>query len=87
MAEAIPERMPAYVDLLGDADGYVWVGLYRRPGESQKWVVFDSLGTWVGSVSLPKALDVYEIGHDYLLGKGINVDSTETVELLRLIRE
>ena len=87
MAKAIPQRMPAYVDLLGDPDGYVWLGLYHRPGEPQKWVVFDSLGTWVGSVSLPKPLEVYEIGHDYLLGKGVNGDGSETVELLGLIRE
>lgn len=86
MAEAIPESMPAYVDLLGDPDGYVWLGLYHRPGEPQKWVVFDSLGTWVGSVSLPKVLEVYEIGHDYLLGKGVDGDGSETVELLGLIR-
>jgi hypothetical protein len=86
MAEAIPERVPAYVDLLGDADGHVWVSLFRRPGEPQKWLVFDSLGTWLGSVSLPIAFDTYEIGHDYLLGKGLNEDSTETVQLLRLVR-
>jgi len=86
MAEAIPEGMPAYVDLLGDPEGYVWLGLYHRPGTPQKWVVCDSLGAWVGSISLPKVLEVYEIGHDYLLGKGVNGDGSETVELLGLIR-
>lgn len=87
MAAAIPEKVPAYVDMLGDPDGYLWVALYGRPDEAQRWIVFDSLGAWAGTISLPRGFEAYEIGHDYLLGKGTNVDGTETVEILRLIRE
>lgn len=64
-----PAALPAFDKLLVDADGNVWAEDYPRatlPGN--RWEVFDSAGTWLGHVAIPRMKKVYQIGHAFILG-------------------
>jgi hypothetical protein len=43
-----------------------WHGALR-PGQST-WNVFDQSGIWLGTVEVPPALTLHEVGADYILG-------------------
>ena len=50
-----PSTLPAYSDLQVDRLGMVWIGRYPIPGrQGREWDVFDSQGTYVASVTLPR---------------------------------
>ena len=66
-----PATMPAYGDFMVDLEGNLWVGETRRPGDDQpRWRIFDPEGTYLGKVDTPKNLRIFEIGSDYVLGRG-----------------
>lgn len=82
-----PETMPAYARLLADRLGNLWVEEYRGPGEEgQHWLVYDSVGTVVGSVQAPSSVYVTDIGEDWMLGLGHDAMGEQTVELYDLQR-
>ncbi|UCC73471.1 MAG: hypothetical protein JSV86_02605 [Gemmatimonadota bacterium] len=83
-----PETMPAYHDLLADAEGNLWVEEYRRPGDDQpRWTVFDPNGVMLGIVATPPDFQVYQIGYDFVLGRWTDDLDVEHVRLYELIRE
>ncbi len=83
----MPEAMPAYRDVRVDADGFLWVEDYRRPGDDRpRWSVFDPDGRWLGAVATPPGLEIREIGRDHLLGVWEDEFEVEHVRLHRLIR-
>jgi hypothetical protein len=53
-----------------DSEGNLWVQLYPLPTSSQRneWSVFDPSGAWLGDVTVPSDLTMFEIGSDYILG-------------------
>lgn len=64
-----PERMPLVGRLLVDARGNVWAKRFSPSWEADSsWYVFDEGGAWLGEVSAPPGLDIFEIGADYILG-------------------
>ena len=65
-----PGRMPAYRRLLVDAPGNLWARRFRPPWaeEEPSWYVFNEQGAWLGEITTPRGLWVFEIGADYLLG-------------------
>lgn len=64
-----PERMPVYRRLLVDTQGNVWADLFSPSWEEgSSWYVFDEWGVWLGEVSTPRGLYIFEIGADYVLG-------------------
>ena len=64
-----PERMPVYRRMQVDTQGYVWAERFSPPWEEDSsWYVFDEQGTWLGEVSTPPGLYIFEIGADYVLG-------------------
>lgn len=80
-----PEAMPAYSDIRADAEGNLWVGEYRRPGDEQpRWNVFDPDGRWLGSLETPPRFEIYEIGADYVLGRHSDELDVESVRLYDL---
>lgn len=79
-----PDRLPAYDRLLYDADGNLWARRYTVGTEEQRWSVFDPSGRWLGGVSLPADLQVFEIGADYVLGATQDSLGVEYVEEHRL---
>ena len=82
-----PGTMPAYGELKVDADGNVWVGDYRAPGDDQPiWTVFNGSGRLLGRLPTPPGLTIYEIGSDYLLGMQRDAEDVERVVVLPLLK-
>jgi hypothetical protein len=90
MADAIPDRRPAYSGLVVDPLGYVWLQEFTlstaASREPRRWLVFDPAGAWMGVVELPPNFDLFEVGEDYLLGRSRDEMDVETIRLLRLLR-
>ena len=64
-----PERMPLFERLLVDEQGNVWAKRFSPSWEGDSsWYVFDGQGAWLGEVSTPPGLQIFEIGADYVLG-------------------
>ncbi len=82
-----PETMPAYADLLVDAEDNLWVEEYRRPGvEAARWQVFDPDGELLGAIETPRRFNVFEIGGDFVLGRWVDELDVEHVQLYKLIK-
>lgn len=70
-----PKTIPAYIRILTDSDGLLWVQDYPRTNStSSRWTLFTPAGAQRAEVMLPAHLDVYEVGKDYVLGKYIDPD-------------
>lgn len=68
-AEEYPANFPAYAAMRTDPEGRLWVQYYPRPGEAgSEWAVFGQGGEWLGDVTMPKGLGIYQIGVGYVLG-------------------
>ncbi|MEO8000168.1 MAG: hypothetical protein ABI852_22150 [Gemmatimonadaceae bacterium] len=85
----MPKTLPPYRELTVDNDDNLWVRDYARTGpDNVTWTVFSKNGNLLSEVLLPNALEVYEIGQDYILGRYIdeNVGAPE-VRSYRLIKQ
>lgn len=68
--QPLPSHRPPAADIVVDALDHVWIARYDVPPwveETTYWEVFDPDGRWLGGVELPPALQVFEIGEDYVL--------------------
>lgn len=59
--------MPAYDALLQDSEGLTWARRYPYDAAVAQWDVFDAEGRLVATASTPRALDVMQIGPDWVL--------------------
>jgi len=86
----VPESTPAFQDVIVDRLGWYWVEMYRvDPEASARWLVFDPEGRAHGMSQLPRGLKVYDIGEDYVLGRGVSELGVEYIrrhELKRIIQ-
>lgn len=65
----LPERTPAYREMLADPDGNVWLERFRLPWESARtWDVLAADGRWLGTVATPPGLTVYQVTSSHLVG-------------------
>ena len=65
----LPPTIPPFTRMIVDRDDRLWVRLFPRPpGLTVRWLVFDNAGEVVGSVDLPAALEVHDIGRVWVLG-------------------
>lgn len=81
------ESFPAFSEFLSDLSGNLWVQEYRMPGEAAiVWTVFDPDGRIQGLIETPSALEVFEIGEDYVLGRVRDELGVEYVQLWPLSR-
>lgn len=65
----LPPTIPPYTRMIVDRDDRLWVRLFPRPPAlTVRWLVFDTAGEVVGNVDLPAALEVHDIGRDWVLG-------------------
>ncbi len=81
------ETMPAFLRLMTDSEGNLWVEEYRRPGDDvPRWSVFDSDGYFLGVVTGPEGIRVTDIGPDYMLGIVTDELDVERVVMYRLVR-
>jgi sugar lactone lactonase YvrE len=80
-----PELHAAFTALVVDAADHVWVQPYVSPDSATvRWHVFDPAGRHIATVPMPRTLEVFEIGLDYVLGKFL--DEVEAQPLVRLYR-
>lgn len=92
-----PATHPAYTALLVDAEDHVWVRHPERMGAAEPnpstgttsstwstWSVFSPDGAFVTEVLLPRNLQPFEIGPDYVLGRYLNPE--QALPLVRLYR-
>ena len=83
----LPRQIPAVESILVDAMDHVWVARFRLPWISERvWHVLAPDGEWVGNISTPADVTVFEIGEDYLLGKHSDELGVERVVLYSLNR-
>ena len=84
----MPKTLPPYRALAVDALDNLWVQDYARSAPtSVMWTVFDARGQQVAAVQLPFALDVFEIGSDYVLGRYLDEDEgVPQVRMYRLLK-
>jgi hypothetical protein len=80
-----PPTLPAYTALIVDSEDLVWVRAFPRgTGGTAPWSVFASSGALIAEVAVPRHLEVFEIGRDYLLGRYL--DPAEAIPEVRLYR-
>ena len=89
-----PETRPAFgcaplscaTALLLDAERNVWIKEYSPPAEedTNRFLVFDPTGVWLGSVTFPAGLAVSSIGSDYVIGETQDELGVEVVSVHRL---
>jgi hypothetical protein len=85
--DPFPQSFPAYGSVLVDAEGNLWVAVYRRPGDDQpRWTVFDPSGQMLGTVSVPERFTVHQIGSDFVLGRWQDELDVEHVQLYELLK-
>ncbi len=83
-----PEWMPAYGEFEVDAEGDLWVGEYRKPGDDQpRWQVLSPDGVFLGVVETPPRFRIFEIGSDYLLGRWADDMDVEHIRMYELIKD
>ena len=86
----LPETLPAFDQVVGDAVDHLWVREYRVPGSDaphRLWTVFDPEGRVLGHVETPPGLGVFEIGADFILGLAIGDLGVQHVQVWPLRRE
>ncbi|MGH7552442.1 MAG: hypothetical protein ACREMQ_05385 [Longimicrobiales bacterium] len=83
----IPPTMPAHGDLHADAEGNLWVQVYRARGEDHtRWIVFDRQGRLLGPVRGPARFTTHEIGADFVIGVRTDELDVERVERYHLMK-
>jgi hypothetical protein len=64
-----PATMPAFADLIYDADRNLWVGEYTLPGSvPARFMVFDTTGTLIARATVPAMHRILSIGPTAVLG-------------------
>lgn len=82
----LPERLPAYTAVLGDPLGVLWVVL-SVPGDPRTEVqLIAPDGRSAGTLQLPRAMTIFEIGSDYVLGRYEDAVGEMHVAVYRLRR-
>ena len=89
MIEALsyPEFLPPYGRTMLDSEMNLWVQEFRATEDDPSdWSVFDAEGVWLGQVTVPEGLKVYEIGSDYILGRSMDEMDVERIEVFQLVK-
>ncbi len=83
----ISDHLPAYTDIIVDAAGDIWVHRFALPGSAMnRWGVFGADGRFLGDVTLPPKLKVFDIGDNYVLGLRPDSDGVQHVLMYRMRR-
>jgi hypothetical protein len=81
------DSFPAIRSLQIDTEDHLWVESSRHAGDRQAmWTVFAPNGTLLGDVALPRELQIFEIGRDYIIGRDRDDLGVERVKMLRVTK-
>jgi len=82
-----PQHLPSIRAMHVDSEDNVWVQAGHHAGIADAtWTVFNREGRWLGDVTLPAALQLLEIGSDYIVARDRNELGVERVRVMRLRR-
>ncbi|MGH7584078.1 MAG: hypothetical protein ACREL5_12715 [Gemmatimonadales bacterium] len=82
-----PAYSGAYTMLRVDRLGDVWARLWADDGDPATWDVFSPAGHWIGPVTVPPDLDIFDIGSNYLLASHVAAHGSQEVREYRLSRK
>lgn len=83
----MPERYPAYSDLLLDPLGYIWVERFVLPWETERrWGIFDPDGVFLGHIHVPANLQITDVTEDHLVGITRDALDIPRIQVYRLDR-
>jgi hypothetical protein len=83
-----PDFPPPYGKTVLDSEMNLWAEEFRvSEDQPAHWSVFDPRGVWLGRVTLPRGLEVYEIGTDYILGRAMDELEVERVLVYELRKD
>lgn len=83
-----PDVLPPYQRTVLDSEQNLWVEEFRvSRTDPHEWSVFDEMGAWLGRVTLPEGLRVFEIGQGYVLGRTVDELGVERVEVHGLVKD
>lgn len=79
-----PKLFPLIDEIQGDVGDRLWVRTFRGY-ESQfaDWLILRATGELLARASLPRGLQILEVGEDYLLGLARDADGVESVGFYR----
>ena len=81
----LPDRLPAYEDILFAEEGEVWARRYRLTGETEfLWDVFAADGIYLGRVNVPASFRIEEVGRSQILGVATDELGVERVQIRQL---
>jgi hypothetical protein len=81
----LPDRLPAYTDILFAEGGEVWARRYRFADESEaRWDVFAHDGIYLGRVAVPASFRIEEISRGEALGVATDELGVERVQVREL---
>lgn len=85
LAEVKTAHLPYYNSMIADEWGQIWLQEYSPPwGMGRQWYVLSQSGDRVGEVKMPRAMTVYSITRDGVLGSSRGEFDQEMVELFPL---
>ena len=80
-----PETLAFFGTLLVDPDENLWAQEATSPAvREQRWMVVDSAGTWLGTVTMPRDFRPTFIGRDAVTGIWKDADAVEHVRVYRI---
>lgn len=82
------DHFPAHEGkMVVDPAGNLWVAHVPTPEQHDRvWSVFDAAGRWLGEVHVHAALQVTDIGDDYVIGAWRDTDGVQTIRRFDLIK-
>jgi hypothetical protein len=85
--EAFPETTPPYENLIADpTTNHLWVAESVLPTETtRRWWGFTDNGRALGTITVPRALELIEIRPNSVLGKWTDEEGAESVRRYRLV--
>jgi len=83
-----PKEFPLIDAIRVDVFGHLWVKTYDNYSSSiATWLVVTKTGRPIAVIAMPRALDIKEVGEDYVLGVAPDNDGVQHVMLYDLIRK
>jgi hypothetical protein len=83
----LPERMPAYRELITDRDGNIWAAVHPGASTRRCWHVYQPTPKSFAVICLPNQFDLYDAGSDYVLGVVRDAEDVERVERYALFKQ
>lgn len=90
VAAGVPNALPVHDQQIVDASGHTWlredVGPERRDSVAQRWDILAKDGHWLGQVTTPGGVTVWQVGKERVVGVRRDPYGVEEVHIYRLRR-